>query len=127
MTTKKDFIQLRIDASTKNEFKQYCNCQGQTMSKVLLEHINESIAINGLKPNDYRINQSPHIEPITNLDYAPTLLNLLKEFMKSRYEEHACLSDECLKELFSELLGNNELYLLFELEHLDNRIRAEWS
>lgn len=127
MTTKKDFIQLRIDTLTKNQFKELCIRHNQSMSKVLLEHINGGIALNGLKPYDNGINQSSHIDSITNLDYAPTLLHLLKEFMKNRYEEHACLTDECLMELFTGLLANNELHLLFELEHLDNRIRAEWS
>lgn len=122
---KNNFIQFRIDNDTKLLFKNYCNNELQKpMSWVFSQCINECI-MNNQQPSP--MNDDDHFDCINNLDYTPTLKNLLKELMKARYEEYACLSDECLLELYTELLNNQQLYLLFEREHMDNRIKNEWS
>ena len=122
---KNNFIQFRIDNDTKFQFKHYCNKElHKPMSWVFSQCINK--CINSNQPPS-PINDDNHIDFITNLDYTPSLKNLLKELMKVRYEEYACISDSCLMELYIELIERNELHLLFEWEHLDNRIKKEWS
>jgi hypothetical protein len=72
-------------------------------------------------------NDDDRFDRITNLDYAPKLRHLLSEYMKCRFEEHSCLTDDCLMELYLELESNNQLHLLFEVEHFHNRVKSEWS
>ncbi len=122
---KNNFIQFRIDNETKIQFKNYCNNELQKpMSWVFSQCIKNCINSNQpLSP----INDDDHLDQITNLDYAPKLKALLIEFMKVRHEEYACLSDECLMELYQELNQSNQIHLLFEWEHFDGRIRYEWS
>lgn len=122
---KNNFIQFRIDNDTKIQFKNYCNNELQKpMSWVFSQCIKKCMNSNQ-QPSP--MNDDDHIDCINNLDYTPTLKNLLKELMKVRYEEYACISDECLMELYQELYQSNQLHLLFEWEHFDGRIRDEWS
>jgi antitoxin component of RelBE/YafQ-DinJ toxin-antitoxin module len=135
---KKDkYIQIRINDQLKKDFQTILNENESNMSEALTYAITHAvkdaqapytqlcIKLNNQQPSP--INDDDHLDQITNLDYTPTLKNLLKELMKARYEEYACLSDECLLELYTELLNNQQLYLLFEREHMDNRIKNEWS
>jgi antitoxin component of RelBE/YafQ-DinJ toxin-antitoxin module len=121
---KKNFIQFRIDSDTKLQFKNYCNnALNKPMSWVFNQCINECISNNASSP----ANDDDHLDQITNLDYAPSLKALLIELMKVRHEEYACLKDDTLMDFYKELYQSNQLFLLFENEHFNMRIRAEWS
>ena len=133
---KNKYIQIRINDQLKKDFQSILNENESNMSEALTYAITHAVkdaqapytqlCINLNNQQPTTINND-HIDFITNLDYTPTLKSLLKELMKVRYEEYACISDDCLLELYTELLERNELHLLFEWEHLDNRIKNEWS
>jgi antitoxin component of RelBE/YafQ-DinJ toxin-antitoxin module len=131
-------IQFRITSATKERFKTLLLESGKNMSNVINSAINtivQDLSSNGIY-TQLCINENvaqpttinnDHIDFITNLDYTPTLKSLLKELMKVRYEEYACISDDCLLELYTELYQSNQLHLLFERQHQENRIKNEWS
>jgi hypothetical protein len=127
---KNKFIQFRIDELTKQKFKQHCSyVLRKPMSLVFNRCILENISKYEPKSEMEIISTTDEerFDIITNLDFAPNLKHLLSEFMKCRYEENSCLTNDCLMELYLELESNNQLHLLFEIEHFHNRVKSEWS
>jgi hypothetical protein len=127
---KNNFIQFRVDDLTKQKFKQHCtHVINESMSSVFNKCILENISKYEPKSEMEIISTTDdeRFDIITNLNFAPNLRHLLSEFMNCRYEEHSCLTDDCLMELYLELESNNQLHLLFEVEHFHNRVKSEWS
>ena len=125
---KNKFIQFRIDELTKQKFKQHCsNVIRKPMSLVFNKCILENISKYEPESEIIITNDDDRFDRITNLDYTPNLRHLLSEYMKCSYEEYSCLTDDCLMELYQELESNNQLHLLFEVEHFHNRVKSEWS
>ena len=135
-------IQFRLDSKTKQRFKSLLLEAGDNMSEAIYRAIQKlvddlpmetdlctplCIKLNENNQPQSSINDDDHLDQITNLDYAPTLKGLLIQLMKARHEEYACLTEECLMELYIELYQNTELHLLFEQEHFDGRVNDEWS
>ena len=135
-------IQFRLDSQTKKRFKSLLLEAGDNMSealcRVIVKLVNDQpnktdsytpmcIELNENNKPSSPANDDDHLDQIMNLDYAPTLKALLIALSKARHEEYACLTEECLLELYIELYQNHQLHLLFEWEHFDGRVRGEWS
>ncbi len=67
------------------------------------------------------------MDEITNLDYAPTLKSLLIEYCLAVYEENAIIDDYHLLAEYNLLKKENNLCLLHELEHFNNRLKDEYT
>lgn len=67
------------------------------------------------------------MDEITNLEFAPELKVLLIEYCYAIYEENAEIDDYHLFAEYNLLKTNNELHLLFELSHFNNRLKNEYT
>lgn len=117
MEKKRNIIQLRIDSNQKELFKSNCNLTKRTMSKEITDFIN--------KFNNNETVHIEHVDEIESFEFIPILRTLLIEYVLGKYEEFACITDDCLMYEYQELVKRGEVHLLFEWKHFINRISVE--
>jgi hypothetical protein len=117
MEKKRNSIQLRIDSSQKELFKNNCIQTKKSMSKEITDFIN--------KFNNNESVHIEHIDEIESFEFITILRTLLIDYVLGKYEEFACVTDDCLMHEYKDLQKRGEVHLLFEWKHFINRISVE--